>query len=599
METMNKKSFTFFICLLFCISTLFPTLFIPNAHAQALEQPGAWTNPNVQYIDNWLYVTPFLWEDSDGSKEEITSGSTLNMGNKPNVQFSTSLLRKIGETYLGSYQVSDGRYLVLNEYALEVDIMAFTNEQYSAYFGYLKNTTFSEDLYFSEVWRAVETGTSRDSSSDPLYIPDPAFHSLVNPQIVLEGYDLDEALYNTIGSLQTSGNLRCSIEINTALWYPVFRNFRCPDQGDFNYTHELYTRILDVTSVDSTGGYLKDLDSTLPDYYAISGIPAVQDANTNGDGTLTKYKLDSSLLTTTRSLSPYSTDPDIQAVFTQGIKLKVLSPLTFITTGNYRTDISRIEGTIQNTGMFQGVQADVIKTVYYPHSQIPIRYTNSYGQDPGVGSIAEVEFLTPFTLRPETQATKYLHAWNYEKEVIGSYKTTISFKVSSVTFSQPGWSWKSLTPKISTPQYTTVISNWSFQNVYALSTYRFSVQIGAFYDWIPQPSPYFHNPQGQLQPPANVTDKYEGQVFPKVIACPPDQCPRKPEKPTALDWIVDNKWIVIASVSIIGGALILLLYFKKYRKPSFTKPIMVERQPTISAEPKKLGIDARKRKKRI
>jgi hypothetical protein len=515
---MNKRFVAKLLLILFLIEFCLPFLgiFIPSVIAQEgnddlLYYQGAsqsFEDPTVIYAGQWVNVIPVYWKDVGGSRDALDPQNPVahNNDDDPRVKFVVGGIGKLpgdaGERIIGEYDTVDGRKLIIKEYTIGFDVGAFTDEHYLSYFSsggtVIPQVDIDQPLLRWEVFDVIERGCENGSCaeleiSNPIYsTEDPLHYELYEPYVTYKGYDIDEDRFNTIASRSTDGALGLRVSIDAGLWQPVFKDV-VMDGGTFDYSDEVYTRVVSVECKDTYTGYLED-----GHIYSVidTGVGSTQDTMRSIDDLSDEISFANAGEGNDGDESVSSLDPPTDkftdlgqaSSIQEGSECTALAQ-TFSVHGYYdelssgllsETDPSRQVG-----GLSSGTVPNTIRPLFTPQSDIQVVYSGTYGYIPKEEAKSEVEFTANFGFRPETFYSLYQHVVHYEAIEIRSYQEWCKYSCGLFGLTQCRELQKKWR-KLSTPSQNkidNVVVAYGLKNMFAVSSFYLKVQIGAYYEW--------------------------------------------------------------------------------------------------------------------
>jgi len=465
------------------IESFSPTFF--GSKAQTTSEWAAY-NP-VASPRSWFEVSLKGFADENAG-EYVSFGDTFSspsvkIGENPRVRFILSMPGKVDEQYLGSFQTEDGRTLIIKEYTIAFDIGAYTDEDALSYFNNPPYIGHELELFALEWWDLKPPeGTFRDKDfiMDAAANPtkyydenDPAYHQRLNETFTVYGYwdsaRTAEQKFQEIGNRQTTGALDVEIRVKASSWQDVFKPI-LTDTGNFTYSNEIYTRILDVRCANSESGFLK-----LGKQYSI-----FQDAR----------NLDSS--STENPLADSSVPPSRSETFCASDHTSGDETATDDTTSTYTVYGEYLESESgylppRITGHEASGNAENQKMKIWEEGGRSISSQN-LGYDPTQPNIDTAYFSAFFSLKPETKLDLYRHSWHYMYEGVGA-RTTYELNPIWIRwlsyFKSYGKVWSNYGGSISTIKSKDVVTGFHLRNVFVISTFYVRVQVGAYYEWEP------------------------------------------------------------------------------------------------------------------
>jgi len=447
-------------------------------------------NPTIQ-TNSWFETSLLgFTEETTGeyvSFEGYVSSPSAKIGDNPRVRFAMSVPGKVKETYLGRFDTSDGRTLIIKEYTIGFDIAAFTDEEANEYFGNPPYVMHEEELFALEWWDLKPftgdiTGPLglcltdefkdwvRDAAINPTkyYNPnDDTIYGYSNATLKLYGYWRSkteaEQKFQEIAERQTTGFLDVQVRVEASTWQDVFQDIIVTDTGNFTYTNDIYTRILDVRCVNVRSGYL----SQGRRYSLLSNAQnpsSSSDEDPIGDSEIIQSE------SATFNANEHTTYEDDD------------STSTYTAYGEYLEDDSGYISP-RTTGYIADGNAENQKMPIWTEEGLPISSLNE-GYDSSQTNVDTASFSAFFSLRPETELELYKHKWKYQFQSVGARMTYRKCGFLGLGFCY-GKTWYTYRTPINTINSKTVVTGYHVRNVYVISTFYVRVQVGAYYDWHP------------------------------------------------------------------------------------------------------------------
>jgi hypothetical protein len=559
---------------------------------QEIELGVSWTHEEVRDFSNWIQLTPIEWDDVTTSPIQInTADQSVKVGDNPRTNFVIDSLTKKNEEFLGSYQLTDGRSLVLNEYTFEVGVGAITDTNFQDYFG---SNADSGKFHQDESYKVNIFGDARVSGSAVLTSEDSygrgrgtghleVFDAMYSGRTVsVFGYNVDQNRYSTVGGLSSEGLLRCRIDIDPNVWQSIFPDINGID-SNYIFTDEVYSRVVQVQSLTTSSGDLNE-GNQLYDIISQSStnIEEEQNQDLNGVGVVTEYHqtpfpvYDSKYAQySDRVIIPWMTSYS-QDTMDDGSRAFIYKKENFIIYTHQAGYIEEDSGdydVISNTQITQGGTVEVYLDMKRPDTNIVISSNNLDAYDKDIGIVEDADFEVPFKLRPHTEMKRYRHVWRYSENNIEHYL----YNIQTITGgSRSTYAWRYRSPGINEVREKIMVSAWSLKNVFAFSKFDVKIQIGAFYD--PQP---IRAPPEQVEDPEPTDTRTANPSFGDlntnsgraIFPVLPDVSAEKGEAFDLSSWFSENSWFIIISISLVGMAIILFYYRDRFIGRGETKSI--------------------------
>jgi len=460
----------------------------------------SWQDTAVLYASKWITITPTEWRDEnagvvktfttqgipyvDPRKDFANPDAGYTQYDGPKVRFVVSNAAKVSDKFIEAIPTDDGRLITVKEYTIAVDVAAFTEETYLTYFNVDGNTplqkTYTEELCRLEVQDLNKTGTGykafiRDRDN-PEYPDEFPYHEVSSAYIKFKGYDLNENYFNHLATIETTGTLTLQVSLNIGDWKNAFKNI-LTDNGNFSYTHNIWSRIVGIKCQDTQGGLIRSrrVNEPLVDSHAspnkdVQKGPEIQDEPDDSAGqqqrTLDKGELSDS---------------------NSGVDSKLVS-----VHGQYLKDESGPVYPDRKSGwVAQGSVVGENPRMWLTGGQ-PITYSGSAGYDPQVSSQSAVSFGARFRLKPEVGYSLYKHVWSYDAKSYRAYLYDADPRPRGIFFlhCSPAKDWLEVIGNGASygMKSKTIVNSWYLKNVFARSTFFITVQIAAFYNWEPAES---------------------------------------------------------------------------------------------------------------